>query len=220
MRLAVAKSQTGFTLIEIAIVLVIVGLLLGGVLKGQELIEQAKIKNVINDINGTTAAFYSYQDRYVALPGDDPNALARWPAGALGAGAATSGNGDGIVLGAFETGAVGAEVRLFWQHLRLAGFAKGSLATAALSQTPPINKFNGRLGVQTTAMGISGLLICESNLPAKTAEAVDTQLDDGGGFTGALVASLGAGTVALPAAAPTATYIDTGNNFYTVCQAM
>jgi prepilin-type N-terminal cleavage/methylation domain-containing protein len=50
------RSQSGFTLIEIAIVLVIIGLLLGGVLKGQELINQAKIKNLANDINGVTVA--------------------------------------------------------------------------------------------------------------------------------------------------------------------
>ena len=45
------NRQSGFTLVEIAIVLVIIGLLLGGVLKGQELITQAKIKNVANDLN-------------------------------------------------------------------------------------------------------------------------------------------------------------------------
>src|SRR5665647_40387 len=66
--------QTGFTLVEIAIVLVIIGLLLGGILKGQEMITQAKIKNVINDMNGITAALNSYQDRYRALPGDDKGA--------------------------------------------------------------------------------------------------------------------------------------------------
>src|SRR5665647_3444069 len=70
--------QSGFTLVEIAIVLVIIGLLLGGILKGQEMITQAKIKNVINDMNGITAAFNSYQDRYKALPGDDLNASSRW----------------------------------------------------------------------------------------------------------------------------------------------
>ena len=53
------KMQSGFTLVEIAIVLVIIGLLLGGVLKGQELITQAKIKNVANDFNGLTAAIYA-----------------------------------------------------------------------------------------------------------------------------------------------------------------
>ena len=79
-------KQTGFTLVEIAIVLVIIGLLLGGILKGQEMITQAKIKNVVNDFNGITAAMNSYQDRYRALPGDDLNAAGRWGtnAGRLG----------------------------------------------------------------------------------------------------------------------------------------
>ena len=62
-----SRSQRGFTLVEIAIVLVIIGLLLGGILKGQEMIAQAKIKNVINDLNGVSAALNSYQDRYRAL---------------------------------------------------------------------------------------------------------------------------------------------------------
>ena len=67
--------QTGFTLVEIAIVLVIIGLLLGGILKGQEMITQAKIKNVIADFSGVSAAYHGYQDRYRAIPGDDPNEL-------------------------------------------------------------------------------------------------------------------------------------------------
>ena len=87
------KKTLGFTLVEIAIVLVIIGLLLGGILKGQEMITQARIKNVINDFNGITAAINSYQDRYRALPGDDINAASRW-AGSFG------GNGDGQFNGA------------------------------------------------------------------------------------------------------------------------
>ncbi|HEX6319483.1 MAG TPA: prepilin-type N-terminal cleavage/methylation domain-containing protein, partial [Burkholderiales bacterium] len=70
-------AQKGFTLVEIAIVLVIIGLLLGGILKGQEMITQAKIKNVIADMSGVSAAMYGYQDRYRALPGDD-KAANRW----------------------------------------------------------------------------------------------------------------------------------------------
>src|ERR1700704_5776013 len=95
------KIQTGFTLVEIAIVLVIIGLLLGGILKGQEMITQAKIKNVIADMTGISAAMYGYQDRYRALPGDDKNAgtagggAGRW--GALTA----SGNGDGTIQGLY-----------------------------------------------------------------------------------------------------------------------
>src|SRR5580765_674608 len=93
--------QDGFTLVEIAIVLVIIGLLLGGILKGQEMITQAKIKNVIADMTGISAAMYGYQDRYRALPGDDKNAgtagggTGRW--GAVTA----SGNGDGNIQGVY-----------------------------------------------------------------------------------------------------------------------
>ena len=63
------KTQ-GFTLVEIAIVLVIIGLLLGGILKGQEMITQAKIKNVIADFSGISAAYHGYVDRYKRIPGD------------------------------------------------------------------------------------------------------------------------------------------------------
>src|SRR6202162_6002399 len=91
------STEAGFTLVEIAIVLVIIGLLLGGILKGQEMITQAKIKNVINDLNGITVAITSYQDRYRALPGDDKNATARWTIQAP-----ASGDGDGVMLGLYN----------------------------------------------------------------------------------------------------------------------
>ena len=74
-----SSAQRGFTLVEIAIVLVIIGLLLGGVLKGQEMITQARIKNVMNDLNGVSSAFFAYQDRYKQIPGDDNGAVGRWP---------------------------------------------------------------------------------------------------------------------------------------------
>lgn len=57
------KKQSGFTLIEIAIVMVIIGLLIGGVLKGQALIDNAKIKSVVKDMQGVQAAWYGYYDR-------------------------------------------------------------------------------------------------------------------------------------------------------------
>ena len=71
-------KQKGFTLVEIAIVLVIVGLLIGGVLKGQEMITNAKLKRVESDNAGIAAAMFSYQDRYLQLPGDDNNAISRF----------------------------------------------------------------------------------------------------------------------------------------------
>src|SRR6267378_8393249 len=92
------RRQQGFTLVEIAIVLVIIGLLLGGILKGQEMITQAKIKNVMSDFSGISAAYHGYQDRYRAIPGDDPGAATRWTT----APAAFSGTGDGQVSGTYN----------------------------------------------------------------------------------------------------------------------
>ena len=74
------RNQLGFTLVEIAIVLVIVGLLLGAVLKGQELIFNSKVKSTYNMSKEMAAAIYSYQDRYRRLPGDDTQAATRFPA--------------------------------------------------------------------------------------------------------------------------------------------
>ncbi len=117
------STEAGFTLVEIAIVLVIIGLLLGGILKGQEMITQARIKNIINDFNGVTVAVTSYQDRYRAIPGDDLNASARWTVQAP-----ASGDGNGVIKGLYNAPpgaaapATAAESNLFWQHLRIAGF--------------------------------------------------------------------------------------------------
>src|SRR3954468_12994752 len=108
------QGQRGFTLVEIAIVLVIIGLLLGGILKGQEMITQAKIKNVIADMTGISAAMYGYQDRYRTLPGDDKSAT-RWTG-------ATPGNGDGVINGKYLSSTAGDESLNFWDHLRKAGF--------------------------------------------------------------------------------------------------
>lgn len=64
------KSSRGFTLVELAIVLVIIGIILGAVLKGQELINNAKVKRVQNDLRGIEAAMWTYYDRAGRMPGD------------------------------------------------------------------------------------------------------------------------------------------------------
>jgi len=70
----ISKHQAGFTLVEIAIVLVIIGLIIGAVLKGQELINNAKLKRAYNQQREVAAAAYTYFDRYGLYPGDDNTA--------------------------------------------------------------------------------------------------------------------------------------------------
>jgi prepilin-type N-terminal cleavage/methylation domain-containing protein len=216
-------TESGFTLVEIAIVLVIIGLLLGGILKGQEMITQAKIKNLINDFNGVTVAVTSYQDRYRALPGDDFNADTRWTTPA----AAPKGNGDGTVTGLYNADSTtpNAESRLFWHHLRLAGFVPG-LTTGTGAGNQPINAAGGMIGVEsgvsgTNGMGFTSLIICFSNLPEKVASAVDGQLDDNVPNTGQVRAQLQAGAnppTAANASGAASAYVETGVNRYLMCK--
>lgn len=203
------QRQSGFTLIEIAIVLVIIGLLLGGILKGQELITQARIRNVSNDFQSMTAAINLYQDRYRALPGDDAGAAARWT---ITAPTPSSGAlGDGIIAGGYNSATAADESRQLWLHLRRAGLVGG----AVTDDTTPPNAASGVTGVQNGAFGIPGIVICSNNLPAKIAQAIDTQFDDGLSATGSVRAA--EGTTAGATAA--ANYVDDGTKFYVVCKA-
>ena len=215
------RRQKGFTLVEIAIVLVIIGLLLGGILKGQEMITQAKIKNVVADFSGISAAYYGYQDRYRAIPGDDGGAAGRWTG-------ATAGNANGVVAGAYNSTTATDESRLWWDHLRRAGFVSGS------GTGQPFNAATGMLGVQTgdTAGGpvlgsdasgtggFSGLIICSANLPDKITIAVDTQMDDGVPRTGTVRGQLQAAPNPAAAKQSDATYAETGTNVYTLCRSL
>jgi len=221
-------NQKGFTLVEIAIVLVIIGLLLGGILKGQEMITQAKIKNIIADFSGISAAYHGYQDRYRAIPGDDLNAGTRWTTPT----AADPGNGNGVVEGTynFTPCAIATESCSWWDHLRRAGFVAGS------GPQQPFNAVTGLIGVQTgdgqgtigpalggTAGvgGFAGLIICSANLPDKIAIATDTQMDDGvrtSGTVRGILQTTPNPAIPADAVAANGNYAETGTNTYTLCR--
>jgi len=210
------RNQSGFTLIEIAIVLVIIGLLLGGVLKGQELINSAKVKNLAGDFKNIPVFIYGYQDKFKALPGDDITATSH-----VGA-TATNGSGNGIIGGKWLPAAPGDESSLFWQHVRLAGLAAGSTNTGD-ADFQPKNTIGGKIGIQAgSTESIANLkgsyVICSESILGKFARQLDTNLDDGNTTTGSVMVTADTG-LEMQAAEATAANLTTDDdeNTYTVC---
>lgn len=213
------RQQSGFTLVEIAIVLVIIGLLLGGVLKGQELVNSAKVKNLANDFRGISSFVYAYQDRFRALPGDDRAAathvnngtVATTPAGSIG---------NARINGNWNSVAQTDESYLFWQHVRLAGLATGT-PTVANADYIPRNAEGGTIGVTSDAVLTNpgtpypaSFYVCSQGIQGRFARQIDTTLDDGNTQTGAVrVITDGAANVA------DATNVTAANDavLYTVC---
>jgi prepilin-type N-terminal cleavage/methylation domain-containing protein len=182
------KKQSGFTLIEIAIVLVIIGLLLGGVLKGQQLITSARVRNLISTQDGYKAAFYGFQDRYRALPGDYSQAHQ------VIAGVTKDGNGNGFIESAATTCPTGAncaadENNLVWDHLSHSGFITGSYTYGATGVGEvPNNPYSSPMQLEWDNNYVdagSGTAATRTNLktgagiPSDILAEVDRKIDDG-----------------------------------------
>lgn len=178
------RSNRGFTLVELAIVLVIIGIILGAVLKGQELINNAKMKRAYNQYREVLAAVYTYYDRYGFYPGDDPNAATRW-----GISAATGGAlGNGLIDAYTQACAAGSTVESCkaWQHLRRANIITG--ATDDTNGTvAPANSYGGKIGIgYATFQGLTTMWIGFDNVPGDVCASLDQQYDDGVYNTGSI----------------------------------
>ena len=215
------SQQSGFTLVEIAIVLVIIGLLLGGILKGQELINSAKVKNLEQDFKTVPLYIYGYQDRFKALPGDDRNVATNIP----GANAGPVGTiGNGVIEGDWQSETTTDESFLFWQHARMAGFAPGATTfstPADLAAYLPKNVEGGRTGItgaaSTPITTLKGTYVfCSSGLLGKYAKQIDATLDDGKTDAGSIMvrANMAPGAAAT---APLANAVVDDALSYTVC---
>jgi prepilin-type N-terminal cleavage/methylation domain-containing protein len=180
------RRQSGFTLIEIAIVLVIIGLLLGGVLKGQELITSARVRNLISQQDGIKAAYFGFLDRYRALPGDYAAAVGNIPD--------VTQNGDGNGQIATTTGNI-IESVLVWEHLSRAGFIHGAYtyAAAPADASNPRNPYGAfvqliwdqRYGDPGgAAPAARHNLKTGRQLPVEILAEVDRKIDDGRPYTG------------------------------------
>lgn len=213
------NQQSGFTLVEIAIVLVIIGLLLGGILKGQELINSAKVKGLAQDFRTVQTALYGYQDRYKAIPGDHGTAN---PAitGAANATTPSGSIGNGQINGAWDSTTQTDESFLFWQHVRLAGFLSGPTLATDPEYTPK-NAIGLRMGISsqmqmTLPTAMTGTYnICSTGILGKFAKQLDTQLDDGNTVSG----SFRVAAIATPGTALATAAVDDATS-YLVCLAL
>jgi prepilin-type N-terminal cleavage/methylation domain-containing protein len=136
MRKPIPSSASGFTLVEMAIVMAIIGLLTAGILKAAELYHIVQVRRVYSDINSISAATKGFQEKYGSVPGDFPLALTRL-AGCDASTHCVNGNGDSMV-GKKYVGDSGwdqnqagittmpeVETSMFWKHLVLGGFLRG-----------------------------------------------------------------------------------------------
>ena len=199
------RRQNGFTLVEIAIVLVIIGLLLGGILKGQELINSARVRNLADTATGVQAAYYGFIDRYRRIPGDWSGTGASQ---AIGVTIASGGNNNGRI----DNGTAGAanyvEPNAIWVQLAAAGFIQGSYIDDDANTAPdntngrgPLNAFNNVMVLGTTADYENAPasprlnLVIGSGIPVDVMRELDLKLDDGRPNAGDLRAAVDTGAI-------------------------
>lgn len=211
------KTIRGVTLVEIAIVLVIIGLLLGGVLKGQELINNARVRAIADQQLGMQVAWNAFQDRYQAIPGDFPRAVRYIKR-------TRNGLGDGII--AQPSAGNASEMFLALNHLTQAGLLRCSecqLTNDEITEAPAAfasTEVDGSRGLRNTYGGIMGIFHdddwyqLDSNQGSRTADnfilfshtgplvpsnilsEIDLKIDDGYANTGSFRYSIWNPTVA------------------------
>lgn len=147
------QTEAGFSLIELAVVLVILGLLIGGVLKGRDLIEGARLKRVISQLHEYQMATSAFLDKYDALPGDFNKAATLIQSGLR------NGNGNGIIEGP-GLGA-GSEALSFWAHLAGAGLIgspgpQGTENVGEFGKGAPESSLGGGFTVENNPHGLPG----------------------------------------------------------------
>lgn len=214
------RTQRGFTLVETATVLVIVGLLLGGALQGRSMIENAKVKALASEMRAVFTMLDTYRDVYKNTPGDDEFASTNIP-GASSVASLYGGGSGAIDTGEWtgrESPIASSKTSMFWHQVRRAGLAAGASSRGFANNT-----LGGRLGITSgsgrpkSPAGILGnFYVCSSWIPGKLARSLDIMLDDGRGTTGLVFGSVESGNPVTTATDP-AEYSDVSN--YTVCMA-
>ena len=154
MKSIIKRRQAGFSLIELAVVLIIMGLLIGGILKGRDLIESARLKRVVSQLNELRMATSTFLDKYEALPGDFNKASTQINS------TLPNGNGNGRIEGAGL--APGSEALTFWSHLVWAGLLgspglESDLNKGEFGKGAPESALGGGFTVEENPLGLKGL---------------------------------------------------------------
>jgi hypothetical protein len=173
------RRQGGFTVVEVALVMMLFALLAGIVLAANELILSARARALSADLDAYRSAYFGFLDRYRAMPGDMGTAVRDIR------GTTTNGNGDGRI----EAAGVVDEPALAWEHLVRAGYLQGRYRT--IDRPAPVNVFGAPARVETGNRFAGGVAVRHNfntgNLvPASVLAEIDRKLDDGFATTGAV----------------------------------
>lgn len=212
------KSDSGFTLLELAIVFVIIGLLIGGIFIGRDLIDAARLRSTITQYQAFSTAASTFAGKYNGLPGDiKPSTASLFGLFAFTTSDEGFGNGDDLITGTFGILNLSGETLAFWRHLSEAGFISGTFgphlvaATGAVGLAAETNMETvypqAKLGRDTyflvygsgvrnyfqilapTLVDTDGAWVFADKVMTPTeAHVIDAKLDDGNPATGAILA--------------------------------
>lgn len=184
-------KQRGFTLVELSIGLVIIGLIAGSIVLARTLIRVSELQSTVADTDKFIAAFNGFRNKYMGLPGDITNASAFW------GGTVTNGNGNNLID--YNAGGPGEEYYA-WQHLGLSQLIQGQYNGTQSSLPASKFKNTGYRIAYLTAYGKSRTLISLNGLPSgggiadkpflssTDAYSLDLKVDDGQADKGKLMA--------------------------------
>jgi type II secretory pathway pseudopilin PulG len=179
-----SRKVAGFTLVELALTLVVIALLIGGILKGWQMVQSARVRSVAENATAIQSAYFAFQDRYGHVAGD-------WNAAQAGTAIGTTVNGGGDDSGHLDTLPADpwTESNAFWEQLSKAGFIRGTFTGDAVEPTldndlVPMNVFQrpmliGRTSDFEGATAPRRHVIVGRGAPAELLRELDTKLDDG-----------------------------------------